>query len=80
MKLSEYAAETGIRPVDFHRRLREEHGVVRDEETVRRWLNGTLQPAARWMRVIEAATEGKVSRHDMWPEIFGPRPERGRAA
>lgn len=29
---------------------------------------------------IEAATGGKISRHDLRPDVFGPKPKKRRAA
>lgn len=75
MNLPEYAAATEIRPVDFQRKLAEA-GAPLKHETVRRWLNGTLPPSHKWMDAIEKATGGHVSRHDVRPDIFGPKPSK----
>lgn len=80
MNLAQYAEKTGIKPVEFQRLLKDAHGVDLDHETVRRWLNGTLQPAPKRMHVIEAVTDGKVTRYDQRPDIFGPAPKKRRAA
>lgn len=80
MNLAQYALKTSTRPIDFLKKLKADHGVTLDHETVRRWLNGTLQPAPKHMGVIEAATGGKVTRHHQRPDIFGPPPKKQRAA
>lgn len=82
MNLAQYAETTGARPVDFQKKLRDDHGFDFDHETVRQWFKGKLQPAGKLklMEAIEAATEGKVSRHDQRPDVFGPAPKRARKA
>ena len=80
MNLAQYAAQTGIKPVEFQRLLKDEHGVTLDHETVRRWLNGTLQPAPKHMQTLEDATSGKVTRYHQRPDIFGKPPAKRRRA
>lgn len=79
MNLIEYAAATGTKPLQFQRKL-QELGVDFSVETVRRWFHGTLQPASKHMAVIEAATDGMVSRYHQRPEVFGEPPKEGEAA
>lgn len=80
MNLTEYAAATGTKPLQLQRRLRDEHGVYFSVETVRRWFHGTLQPAPKHMAVIEAATDGQVTRYHQRPEVFGAPPRDEAAA
>lgn len=75
MNLAQYAADTGIKPFEFRKLLKEQHGLDLDHETVRRWLNGTLQPAPKRMSVIEAATGGRVTRYHQRPDIYGKPPK-----
>lgn len=72
MNLAQYAAETGIKPSEFQRKLKADHELELNHETVRRWLNGTLRPAPKHFATIEKITDGKVTRHDLWPDLFGP--------
>lgn len=46
------------------------------------WLNRDKQLPAEVVLAIEGATEGRVTRHELRPDIFGPapKPERKRAA
>lgn len=37
------------------------------------WLNRNWAPA-EYCRAIESATEGKVTRYDLRPDVFGPAP------
>ncbi len=82
MNLAQYAAATRARPADFLLKLKEGHGIELDHETVRRWFKGSLQPGAtvKLMEAIEAATDGKVTRHDQRPDVYGPAPKTRRKA
>lgn len=82
MNLAQYAVETRARPADFQRKLREDHGIDLDHETIRKWFKGDLQPGARLdlMEAIEAATDGRVTRHDQRPDVYGPPPKTKRRA
>lgn len=49
-------------------------------------LGITTQAISQWKRVppahvlaIETATGGRVTRHEMRPDVFGPEPQRGAA-
>lgn len=46
---------------------------------VSHWLSGEKVPAERCVQ-IETATKGKVSRHDLRPDIFGEQPTVVRSA
>ena len=52
--------------------LARQHGV--SEVTVRAWANGTRKHpyTLSAIEVTEKATNGKVSRHELRPDIFGP--------
>lgn len=81
MNLAQYAAAKRSRPADFQRKLREDHGIDLDHETIRKWFKGDLQPGAKLelMEAIEAATDGSVTRHDQRPDVYGPAPKKRRA-
>lgn len=70
MDLPTYARKTGAKPADFQARLAE-HGLEVSREIVRRWLLGKQSPGVKSLAAIEAATEGKVPRRHVRPEIFG---------
>ena len=39
------------------------------------WLHRTKRVPAEMVLTIESATGGRVSRHELRPDIFGPAPE-----
>ncbi len=41
---------------------------------------GNKQPSAKLANAIHSATRGRVTRHDLRPDVFGPAPEKGEAA
>ena len=51
------------------KKLAESVGVT--DEAVSRWLNGNAKPSYTNAKKIETVTNGKVSRHDLRPDIFG---------
>jgi len=63
-------------PRSCRRRIRQDlaaaHGV--SEVTVRSWANGTRRHPCilEAIQLTEEITAGKVSRHDLRPEVFGP--------
>jgi DNA-binding transcriptional regulator YdaS (Cro superfamily) len=63
MKLSRYLEETDTTQAEFASRLDVTQG------RVWQWLNGDRVPAERVLE-IERATEGKVSRHDLRPDLY----------
>jgi DNA-binding transcriptional regulator YdaS (Cro superfamily) len=79
MNLAQYGQKVGVSPAAFQRKLEDEYGVSLSHETVRLWLLGRLQPAPKHIPVIEAATDGKVTRYDQRPDIYGPAPKKRRA-
>lgn len=62
MKLKEYLNREGLTQAEFAKRLKVSQGMVSQ------WIiNGV---AAERVLKIEAATEGKVSRHDLRPDLY----------
>lgn len=55
------------------RRLADAAGV--SEPAVRHWANGTRKVQPSKVLVVETATDGVVTRHDLRPDIFGDFPE-----
>ena len=47
-------------------------------QAVSAWATGRRAISGRSARMIEAATGGAVTRHELAPEIFGDAPVRGR--
>jgi DNA-binding transcriptional regulator YdaS (Cro superfamily) len=45
--------------------------------SVSRWLRNQRVPA-EWCLALEALTKGQVTRYELRPDIFGPKPTRGR--
>lgn len=43
------------------------------------WLNGRYEITWEMAKRIEQATDGVVSRYDLRPDIFGPKPEADAA-
>lgn len=64
MKLTEYLAKEKISQKQFADRV----GVT--QSMVWQWLNKKRGIAAEKVIPIESATEGKVSRHDLRPDIY----------
>jgi DNA-binding transcriptional regulator YdaS (Cro superfamily) len=52
--------------------------IGRSQQNVAYWLRAKVP--AEVVPAIEDATEGKVSRHELRPDVFGPAPEEGEAA
>lgn len=44
-------------------------------QAVSQWVNGRRPVPPRFSRQIEEATGGKVTCHDLHPDIFGPAPD-----
>lgn len=40
------------------------------------WMNGSRPVPVKRALLIEAATDGRVDRFDLCPDIFGPRPKK----
>jgi DNA-binding transcriptional regulator YdaS (Cro superfamily) len=70
MDLSDYARKTGVKPAEFQEKLAA-HGLAVSREIVRRWLSGAQAPGVKSLAAIEAATDNKVRRQHMRPDIFG---------
>lgn len=69
MNLSAYLATSSVTQAEFAQKV----GVTQGR--VSQWIRGAVIPAER-CRAIEAATEGKVTVHDLRPDIFGPSADR----
>ena len=70
MQLAEYLAKSDMNASELARRI----GVSR--QMVSQWIHGIRQVAAERVLTIERETDGKVSRHELRPDIY-PR-ERKR--
>lgn len=49
-------------------------------QAVNQWVLGTRPVPAQHCLAIEQATAGKVTRHDLRPDVFGPAPANQPAA
>lgn len=83
MDLATYARETGATPTEFREKLAQ-HGLEVSREIVRRWLLGEQPPGIKSVRAIELATDGKVTKNHLRPDIFGapvdpPTPTQGES-
>lgn len=65
MKLADYLREAGVTQAEFALQV----GVTQGR--VSQWLAGQTITAER-CAAIEAATNGRVSRADLRPDLFGP--------
>lgn len=70
MNLAEYQAQTGVTPYRF-RELLEQHGADVTHQTVWQWFIGKRMPSPKHFAAIEAASDGKVTRAALRPDIFG---------
>ncbi|MCP5197687.1 MAG: helix-turn-helix domain-containing protein [Gammaproteobacteria bacterium] len=50
------------------------------QPAIHKWLTGKSRPSPRMAVAIEQATGGRVTRYELLPEIFGPRPSDQQAA
>ena len=64
MNLKEWMTETGTTQLDLSQRIGVTQGVVWQ------WVNGRARVPAERAVAIEKATEGKVRRTDLRPDIF----------
>ncbi|MCW8878272.1 MAG: helix-turn-helix domain-containing protein [Kangiellaceae bacterium] len=81
MELLEYINSfTRSERMSVRQELACQHGV--SEVTVRAWANGTRKHPCTLsaIEVTERATSGKVSRHELRPDIFGPAKSSGTSA
>jgi len=49
------------------------------QQTISDFIRGTRRPSASMALKIEKATKGKITRHDLRADIFGPAPRKGAA-
>jgi DNA-binding transcriptional regulator YdaS (Cro superfamily) len=73
MNLNQYLEATATTQARFARIV----GVTQGR--VSQWVKGAPIPAER-CRVIESATNGQVSVHELRPDVFGVAPSRVEAA
>ncbi len=71
MDLKTYIADTGITQQKFAEKI------GADQALVSRWVNGLPVPSKRWV-AIEEATNGKVTRQDLRPDLYA-KPKNGGA-
>lgn len=59
----------------IRQQLADQHGVT--EVAVRSWANGHRRHPYQLIaiEITERLTQGKVTRHDLRPDIFGPLPD-----
>ena len=79
MTLSEYRSEAGLSQAAFAALLTAA-GSRAGQALVSQWEAGTVRIPVERMAAIEQVTEGKVTRHDLRPDIFGPKPASKRKA
>lgn len=64
MKLNQYLEAEGVSQTEFARRINVSQGMVWQ------WLNKRRRVSAEQVLSIESATDGKVSRHDLRPDLY----------
>jgi DNA-binding transcriptional regulator YdaS (Cro superfamily) len=64
MDLATYLETEGVTQTEFAQRLGVTQGMVWQ------WLNGHRRVAAEQVLPIEGATDGKVSRHELRPDLY----------
>lgn len=79
MDLAQYLEKTGTTRAAFAIALRN-HGVEVSQQAVKWWEEGERNPSPKNIPAIEKATAGKVTRHDLRPDIYGPAPKAKRRA
>lgn len=47
---------------------------------IHKWMTGKSQPSPKTAVAIERATNGKLTRYDLRPDVFGPAPDHQQAA
>lgn len=45
------------------------------QPAIHKWMTGKCKPSAKSVIAIEKATHGRVSRHALRPDVFGPMPD-----
>lgn len=82
MDLGSYLSKTNISPTDFVASLAQ-YGVKVKPQAVRNWIepegsDNFRRPSPKKIHAIEAATSGVVTRHDLRPDVYGPKPSKRR--
>ncbi len=68
MKLADYLK--GKKQADFAAKVGVTQGMISH------WLAGRCRVTAEMAQVIEKATRGKITRHDLRPDIYGKPPRK----
>lgn len=79
MDLATYASDAGLNAPQLRAKLALQ-GVKVSTEIVRRWMKGMQPVGVKSVPALESVTEGKVTRYDLRPDVFGDRPQQGEAA
>lgn len=79
MNLSDYRSESGLSQAAFAALLTGA-GSKATQALISQWEAGTVRIPVERMEAIEQVTEGKVTRHDLRADIFGPPPAKRKAA
>lgn len=76
----EQAVELVGSQTELAARLSAATGRVVRQQHVWNWLHRDEKAPPEFCRAIEAATEGKVTRYDLRPDVFGDAPDKAAAA
>ena len=83
MDLGSHLSKSNITHTDFVAALAQ-YGVRVTTQSVRNWTkregDNSRKPSPKKVHAIEAATGGIVTRHDLRPDVYGPRPAKKRKA
>lgn len=81
MDLGRYLSKTNTSHTDFVASLAQ-HGVKVTTQAIRNWIesegDNMRKPSPKKVHAIEAATGGVVTRHDLRPDVYGPKPSKPR--
>lgn len=67
MTLREYLTTTAMTLTEFGALTGHSHA------SISRWAGGVTKPGYKAALKIEEVTGGKVSRHDLRPDVYGPK-------
>lgn len=82
MDLGRYLSKANISHADFVAALAL-YGVEVTPQAIRNWTatdDNFRKPSPTRVLAIEAATGGVVTRHDLRPDVYGPKPRKPRKA
>ena len=82
MDLGSYLTKSNITHADFVASLAQ-YGVKVTTQAIRNWIEpgerkNARKPSPTKVHAIEAATAGIVTRHDLRPDVYGPKPSKRR--